>query len=61
MARVTAPPVDGAANASVVELVARTFGVAKRDVTINAGEQARLKRLLITGDAAALEKIAAAL
>jgi uncharacterized protein YggU (UPF0235/DUF167 family) len=45
----------------VVELVARTFGIAKRDVTINAGEQARLKRLLITGDAAALEKIAAAL
>ena len=53
-ARVAAPPVDGAANAALVLLVARTFGVAKRAVSVIAGETARLKRLRILGDPAAL-------
>jgi uncharacterized protein (TIGR00251 family) len=60
-ARLAAPPVDGAANAALTELVARHFGVRKRDVTILSGETARLKRLRIAGDPAALAKIAAAL
>jgi uncharacterized protein YggU (UPF0235/DUF167 family) len=57
-ARLTAPPVEGAAN---VALVAKSFGVAKREVTIVAGETSRLKRLDIIGDAAALEARAASL
>nr|WP_315384916.1 DUF167 domain-containing protein [uncultured Sphingomonas sp.] len=60
-ARLAAPPVEGAANAALVPLVAKTFGVAKRDVTLIAGETSRLKRLSIAGDGAALEQIARSL
>ena len=61
VARLTAPPVDGAANEALVKLVAEHFGVAKRAVRLVAGERARIKRLAIEGDAEALAKIAAAL
>jgi len=57
--RLAAPPVEGAANAALAPLVARTFGVPKRAVTLIAGETARLKRFAIAGDAHALAKIAA--
>ena len=60
-ARLAAAPVDGAANAGLVALVAKTFGVPKRAVTIVAGETARLKRLHIAGDATTLAEIASAL
>ncbi len=61
VARVAAPPVDGAANAALIALAARTFGVPRRAVRITGGETARLKRLFIAGDAAALARIAASL
>jgi len=60
-ARLAAPPVEGAANAALVPLVAKAFGVPKRAVTLIAGDTARLKRLAIAGDADALAKIAASL
>ncbi|MBN8840893.1 MAG: DUF167 domain-containing protein [Sphingomonadales bacterium] len=60
-ARIAAAPVDGAANAALIALVAKTFGVAKRDVTITGGESARLKRLAIAGDTRALAECARAL
>jgi uncharacterized protein (TIGR00251 family) len=60
-ARLSAAPVDGAANAGLVALVAKTFGVSKRAVTIISGETARLKRLHIVGDVATLAEIASAL
>ncbi|MEI9927415.1 MAG: DUF167 family protein [Sphingomonas sp.] len=60
-ARLAAAPVDGAANAALVALVARQFGVPRRDVTLVAGATARLKRIAIAGDAAALAQIAASL
>ena len=60
-ARLAAPPVEGAANAALTALVARTFGVAKRDVSLIAGETARIKRLAIAGDASVLAGIAAEL
>ncbi len=47
MARVKAPPVDGKANAAVIELVARHFGVRKAQVTIRSGLSGRLKRIQI--------------
>ena len=60
-ARVRALPAQGAANAALVHLVARTIGVPPRDVTLTAGGAGRIKRLLISGDCptliAALEKI----
>ncbi|MES2452212.1 MAG: DUF167 family protein [Pseudomonadota bacterium] len=58
-ARLAAPPVEGAANVALIALVARAFGVPKRDVRLTAGETARLKRLFISGDAASLAEIAA--
>jgi uncharacterized protein (TIGR00251 family) len=60
-ARLAAAPVDGAANAGLVALVAKTFGVPKCAVTIVAGDTARLKRLHIVGDVATLAEIAAGL
>jgi len=60
-ARIAAPPVEGAANAALIELVAKTFGVPKRDVTLIAGDTARVKRLTITGDPKTLAGIAASL
>lgn len=60
-ARLTAPPVEGAANAALVQLVARSFGVPRRAVTLVAGDTARVKRLLVEGDTTALEQMAASL
>ena len=60
-ARLTAPPVEGAANAALVQLVARSFGVPKRAVTLVAGDTSRIKRLRVEGDTAALAQTAASL
>lgn len=60
-ARLAAPPVEGAANAALIPLVAKAFGIPKRAVTLIAGDTARLKRLAITGDPEALAEIAASL
>jgi uncharacterized protein (TIGR00251 family) len=48
--RVAAPPVEGAANAALVALLAKRLGVRKADITLAAGDTARLKRLVIRGD-----------
>jgi hypothetical protein len=55
LARVAAPPLEGAANAALVKLMAKALGVSKSAVTIAAGETSRIKALDIAGDAAALE------
>jgi len=47
--RIAAPPVDGAANAELVKLLAKTFHVHKRDVTITAGDAAKTKLIRIDG------------
>lgn len=47
--RVTAPPVDAAANAAVIALLAQALAVAKRQVTLVAGERSRTKRVAIAG------------
>ena len=57
-ARLTAPPVEGAANAALIPLVAKTFGVSMSAVRMVAGETARLKRLHIAGDTDVLAEIA---
>ena len=46
---VTAPPVDGEANAAVVELVAKALGVPRRAVEVIAGAASRRKTLRVTG------------
>ncbi len=47
--RVTAPPVEGAANKCLVELLARHFRVPKRNIIIEAGARGRLKRVRVAG------------
>ncbi len=46
---VTAPPVDGAANAAAVRALAAELGVRPRAVTLVGGERSRLKRFAIDG------------
>jgi uncharacterized protein (TIGR00251 family) len=45
----TAPPVDGAANAALVALLAERLGIPKRAVTLLRGETAREKIVAIEG------------
>ena len=63
-ARVRAAPSKSEANAALGKLLAKTLGVAPRNVDLVAGQNARVKRLVIAGDGptliAALEKFAAA-
>lgn len=55
---VTAPPVEGEANAAVIELVARALGVPRHQVTIVSGGGSRRKTLRVVGVArAALEAL----
>lgn len=56
---VTSPPVDGEANAAVIELIAKALGVAKRDVEVIAGSTSRRKTIRVTG--ATAEQLEAAL
>lgn len=47
--RVRAPPVDGEANARLLEVIAGALGVRKGDVSVVRGASARHKELAITG------------
>ena len=47
--RVTAPPVEGAANAAVVEVLAKALGVPKSRLAIIAGASGRVKRVAVRG------------
>jgi uncharacterized protein (TIGR00251 family) len=50
--RLQAPPVDGAANEELIDLIAKIFGVARRDVSIVSGERSKLKRVALPFDRA---------
>ena len=47
--RVTAPPVDGAANAAVARLLARALGVSQSSISVVKGRQAREKIVEVAG------------
>jgi uncharacterized protein (TIGR00251 family) len=47
--RLAAAPVDGSANAALIDLIAGALRVPKRDVTIVSGERSRHKRVRIAG------------
>ena len=47
--RLHSAPVDGAANAELVEVLAESLGVPKRAVSIVSGERSRQKRVRIEG------------
>lgn len=47
--RLNAPPVDGAANDELVEVMAAVFGIPKRAVSIVSGQSSRTKRVRLSG------------
>jgi len=49
LVRLKAPPVDGAANAELIEVLAEALSVAKRDITIASGFASKQKRVSISG------------
>ena len=49
LVRLAAPPLDGAANQALVELLASRLNVAVRSVHIISGERSRNKRVAIAG------------
>lgn len=57
--RVQAPPVEGKANAAVIEFVAKLFGVPRARVSLLRGHQSRLKVVEVEG--LEIEKAAAKL
>ena len=46
--RIASPPVDGAANAELIKLLAKTFSVSKSQVEIVAGQTSKTKQVKIT-------------
>lgn len=52
--RLTAPPVEGAANLALIDFLAGILSVRKKDIVIRSGETGRLKILEIAGKPDAL-------
>lgn len=61
--KITAPPVDGAANAEIIKIFSKLLNIPKSDIIISSGQASRLKILDINTDksheeiTALLEKI----
>ena len=49
LVRLAAPPVEGAANAALVDFLASALDLPRRDVRIVGGERSRRKRVAIAG------------
>lgn len=47
--RLQSPPVEGAANAELVAVLADAFGLPRRAVTIAGGAHSRTKRVVLDG------------
>ena len=52
--QLAAPPVDGEANAALVEFLAGALGVRKADVVVARGETGRRKTVRVSGVSAAV-------
>lgn len=52
---VNAPPEDGKANKSVIDVLATSVGIAKRSFTLQSGEKNRLKTLVVETDITQLQ------
>jgi uncharacterized protein (TIGR00251 family) len=55
--RIAAPPEDGRANAELIAFLAKSLGLAKREIALVRGEKSRLKTLALP--AACREKLEA--
>jgi uncharacterized protein len=49
LVRLHAPPVEGAANDELIEVIARALAVPKRAVSIASGERSREKSIRVSG------------
>jgi len=49
LVRLNAAPVEGAANAELIEVIAKALDVPRRAVTIASGERSRQKRVRVAG------------
>jgi uncharacterized protein (TIGR00251 family) len=47
--RLNSPPVEGAANTELINLLADLLDVPKRNVTIVSGQRSRVKRVRVVG------------
>lgn len=45
--KLKSPPIDGAANAELIKLLSKTFGVSKSEIAIISGETSKNKYLKI--------------
>jgi len=48
-ARVAAPPVDGAANAALIELLSEVLGIRNSAISIQSGHTSRVKHISVEG------------
>ncbi len=46
--RICAPPVDGAANAELVKVLAKTLGVSKSHIQITSGQISKTKQIRVS-------------
>ena len=49
LVRLNAPPVEGAANAELIEVLSAALRVPKRNISIVSGMRGRLKRVRLDG------------
>ena len=49
LVRLKSPPVEGAANSELIDVLAKALGVPRRAVSIVSGDRARLKRVRVDG------------
>ena len=49
LVRLHAPPVDGAANDELIDVIARVLAVPKRALSIVSGERSRQKSIRVSG------------
>jgi uncharacterized protein (TIGR00251 family) len=47
--RIASPPVDGAANAELIKVLAKHFGISKSEVEIIGGQTSKMKQVKISG------------
>ena len=49
LVRLNSPPVEGAANSELIQVISDALGVPKRSISIVSGQRSRLKRIRIEG------------
>ena len=56
--KLTSPPIDGAANSQLIEVLAKKLAIAPRLIEIVRGETSRIKQVRISGvDASAVSQL----